>query len=70
MVTVQIDESDLLDMLVERVKYWTDEKSTVDLFTEYYRSLIDGGCFDGAYLDVSLIVTNGNKFPSSSNDLL
>ena len=58
MVTVQIDESDLLDMLVERVKYWTDEKSTVDLFTGYYQSLIDGGCFDGAYLDVSLIVDN------------
>ena len=58
MVTVQIDESDLLDMLVERVKYWTDEKSTVDLFAGYYQSMIDGGCFDGAYLNVSLIVDN------------
>ena len=43
MVNVQIDESDLLDMLVERVKYWTTEKSTVDLFTGYYQSMIDGG---------------------------
>ena len=58
MVPVQIDESDLLDMLVERVKYWTTEKSIVDLFTGYYQSLIDCGSFDGAYLDVSLIVDN------------
>ena len=58
MVTVQIDESDLLDMLVERVKYWTTEKSTIDLFTGYYQLMIDSGCFEGAYLDVSLIVDN------------
>ena len=58
MVNVQIDESDLLDMLVERVKYWTTEKSTVDLFAGYYQLMIEGGCFDGAYLDVSLIVDN------------
>lgn len=58
MVTVQIDESDLLDMLVERVKYWTTEKSTVDLFTGYYQSMIDEGCFDGANLDINGIVDN------------
>ena len=58
MVNVQIDESDLLDMLVERVKYWTTEKSTVDLFAGYYQLMIEGGCFDGAYLDVSFIVDN------------
>ena len=58
MVTVQIDESDLLDMLVERVKYWTDEKSTVDLFAGYYQLMIEGGCFEGAYLNVPLIVDN------------
>ena len=58
MVTVQIDESDLLDMLVERVKYWTDEKSTVDLFTGYYQFMVYGGGFDGAYLDVLFIVDN------------
>lgn len=58
MVNVQIYESDLLEMLVERVKFWTTEKSTVDLFTGYYQSMIDGGCFEGAYLDVPFIVDN------------
>ena len=58
MVNVQIDESDLLYMLVERVKYWTTENSTVDLFAGYYQSMIDGGCFEGAYLDIKGIVDN------------
>ena len=58
MVTVQIDESDLLEMLVERVKYWTTEKSTVDLFAGYYQIMIYCGSFEGAYLDIKRIVDN------------
>lgn len=34
MVNVQIDKSDLLEMLVERVKYWTTEKKVQLIFLQ------------------------------------
>ena len=58
MITVQIDEDDLLDMLMDRVDYWTDDKEVKDLYEEMYRHSIDCGCFDGAEFDVMSIVDN------------
>ena len=58
MVTVQIDEDDLLDMLMERVGVWTSDREVFDLYEKMYRNYIDGGCFDGAELDVMSIVDN------------
>ena len=58
MITVQIDETTLLDMLVDRVEYWTDEKDIIELYQEYYNNLIEGGCFEGGTLDVAAIVDN------------
>lgn len=58
MVTVKISEDDLLDMLVARVKHWTDDPFSIELYKEYYERLIDGGCFEGAELDPMVIVDN------------
>lgn len=58
MINVQIDENTLLDLLVERVKYWTNDNDTIELFTDYYQSMIDGGCFEGSEIDISVIVDN------------
>ena len=58
MITVKIDEDDLLDMLMDRVGYWTDDKDTLDLFEQYYDHMVNGGCFDGAELDIMSIVDN------------
>lgn len=58
MVTVKIDESILLDMLMERVEYWTDCSETRELFEDYYRNLISSGCLDGYELDIYDIVDN------------
>ena len=55
---VNIDNDDAIDMLVERVKYWTDDEDTIELFEQYYTHMVEGGCFDGADFDVMSIVDN------------
>ena len=58
MVTVKIDEDELLNMLMNRLKTWTDDEDTLELFEKFYENRVYGGCFDGAELDVMAIVDN------------
>lgn len=58
MITVQIDESDALDMLMERLEYWTKDKDTKDLFEQMYSNYLENGLFDGCNFDVRIIVDN------------
>ena len=58
MINVQIDEEDLLDLLMQRVEYWTTDTYELSLYKQYLKDLIDGGCFEGANLDISLLVDN------------
>ena len=58
MITVQIDEDTLQEMLMNRVEHWTDDKDTLELFEKFYENRINGGCFDGAELDIMMIVDN------------
>ena len=58
MITVQIDEDDLLDMLMDRVTEWTNDTEVRDLYEKMYSSYVNGGCFDGADINVMSIVDN------------
>lgn len=58
MFTIRIDEQELLEMLMDRVKFWTSDEDTIDLYEDYYERLIDSGCFEGRELDIMLIVDN------------
>ena len=58
MVTIKIDEDTLLEMLLNRVKYWESNKDVVDLYSEYYKNLIDFEYFEDAELDINCIVDN------------
>ena len=58
MITVQIDEDDAVDMLMERLDHWTDDEEVKDLYRIMYESYVGGGCFDGAEFDVMSIVDN------------
>ena len=58
MINVQIDETTLLKLFMERLKYWTTNSNTLQLYEKYFQYLIDGCCFEGAGLDVNLIVDN------------
>ena len=56
---VNIDDDDLVDMLVARVKFWTQEPDVIDLFAEMYDNLVGGGVFEsGEPFDVKDIVDN------------
>ena len=56
MINVRINESDLLDLLMNRVEWIIDDVDTQGLFREYYSEMVD--CMDGIVLDVNQIVDN------------
>lgn len=55
---VKIDESMLVEMLMERVEYWTDDTTTKELYRDMYENYVYGGCFEGIELDIPQIVDN------------
>lgn len=57
-ITIKIDEADFLEMLVERVRHWTDDEDTIELFEEYYDHMVYGGCFEGTSRSIAEIVDN------------
>ena len=57
-ITITIDEAEFLGMLVERVKDWTDDEDTIELFEEYYDNMVYSGCFEGVNRSVAEIVDN------------
>ena len=56
MVTVTIDDDTLLEMLLDRVEYWTSDESVINLYRDYYEGLVYSGCFEGCTLDTMSIV--------------
>lgn len=58
MINVQIDETTLLNLLMDRLEYWTTDSEVLELYEKYLQDLITSGCFESAELDVSLIVDN------------
>lgn len=58
MITVKIENETALDMLIERVKFWTDDTEVIELYRKMYENYIDGGCFDDGEFDVGVIVDN------------
>lgn len=58
MVTVTIDENTLLEMLLDRVEYWTSDEDVINLYKNYYEGLVYSGCFEGCTLDIMSIVDN------------
>lgn len=58
MITVKIDEDTLLEILLDRVEYWTSDEDTINLYRDYYEELINNGCFEDCELDIMGIVDN------------
>ena len=57
-VTIKMEDWQLLDMLLDRCEAWSTSKDNIDLFEKMYESMIDGGCFEGAELNIMAIVDN------------
>lgn len=58
MITIQIDNNEALEMLMDRVRYWRDDSTTLELFEKMYQNYIDWGCFDESEFDIMQIVDN------------
>ena len=58
MVTVTIDEDTLLEMLLDRLRYWTDDEDVINLYRDNYEGLVYSGCFEGFTLDIMSLVDN------------
>ena len=58
MVTVTIDEDTLLEMLLDRLEFWTSDEDVINLYRAYYEGLVYSGSFEGCTLDIMSIVDN------------
>jgi len=58
MITIRIEEEVALNMLMDRLSYWTDDATTTALYEAMYRSYLDEGMFDGDNFNVMNIVDN------------
>lgn len=55
---VNIENEVALEMLVDRVKFWTDDEDIIELYRRMYENYIDNGVFDGSDFDINVIVDN------------
>ena len=58
MINVKIDETTLLNLFMNRLEYWVTDADVLELYKSYLTELIDCGCFEGAEIDVDLVVDN------------
>ena len=56
MVTITIDEDTLLEMLLDRLEFWTSDEAVINLYRDYYERLVYSGCFEGCTLDIMSVV--------------
>ena len=57
LVTVQMEDYELLEMLLDRLSYWgrDDER---ELYEQMYQNMLDGGVFESGEFNVMSIVDN------------
>lgn len=58
MVTVTVNEDTLLEMLLDRLEFWISDEDVINLYEDYYKGLIDSGCFEDCTLDIMSVVDN------------
>ena len=55
---VRIDNDTALEMLMDRVRHWTDDEDILKLYELMYADYIEGGVYDNGEFDVMQIVDN------------
>lgn len=56
---INTNDSSFFKLLMERIKYWTDDKDILELFEKRYKRLIDEGIFEHILsLDIDTFVDN------------
>lgn len=49
MITVTINEDTVLEMLLNRLKYWASDELVINLYRDYYEGLVYSGCLKAAH---------------------
>lgn len=55
---VNIDNDVALEMLLNRLRFWTDDDDVIALYEKMYENYIDFGGFDSREFDIMTIVDN------------
>ena len=58
MINIKVNEEDFIEMLVNRVKYWTNNEDVIKLYESMYEIYAFGGCFEGCEASIDEIVDN------------
>ena len=53
-----IDNDEAVDMLLDRLKYWTHDLDVIHLFEIYYENMVKSGWWEHEEFDVMSIVDN------------
>ncbi len=56
--TIKIDEESLLDALMSRVQFWTDDYDILELYRQYYENAVYGHWYEGSEVNIMSIVDN------------
>ena len=57
-VTVKIDIDDVLDLFINRLKWWDVDNQTIELFVQMYKHYLENGVFKEIELNIMNIVDN------------
>lgn len=55
---IYIDKDEIRDILMERVRFWAQDETTLYLFNKMYRTEAEAGIFDNKKIDRKIIVDN------------
>ena len=58
MINAKVNEETLLNLFMDRLKYWTTSNDVLELYENYLKVLIDDGYFDGSELDIKVFINN------------
>lgn len=58
MINVQINETTLLNLFMDRLEYWTSDNDILELYENYLEELINCGYFEGSELDINFTIDN------------
>lgn len=57
-MVIYMNKENFRDILIDRVKFWTQDEATLYLYNKMYKMQIEQGVFDNKKIDVKIIIDN------------
>lgn len=58
----ELDNDLALEMLMDRLEYWTDDPDEIDLYRKMYENYIDGGVFESNFHPMEIVDNDYNNW--------